>query len=272
MKNQVQLITYVDRFGGGGLADLQALLTGPLAGVFGGVHLLPFFHPIDGADAGFDPIDHTQVDARLGDWDDVRAGPARGRDGRRDRQPHVVGFAAVPGLCATGRASAYRPVPDAGRGVPERCDRERPAGHLPAAPGRCRSPASRWPMASAGILWTTFTPQQVDIDVNTRRARPTSTGHPATPLPRGRHPHGAAATPWATRSRSRAQLLHDARDLRLHRRVRRARPRAWGMEVLVEVHSLLPQADRDRARVDWVYDFALPPLVLHALFFGTPSR
>jgi sucrose phosphorylase len=30
------------------------------------VHLLPFFHPIDGADAGFDPIDHTQVDARLG--------------------------------------------------------------------------------------------------------------------------------------------------------------------------------------------------------------
>lgn len=32
------------------------------------MHLLPFFHPIDGADAGFDPIDHTQVDARLGDW------------------------------------------------------------------------------------------------------------------------------------------------------------------------------------------------------------
>ena len=52
MKNQVQLITYVDRFGGGGLADLQTLLTGPLHGVFGGVHLLPFFHTIDGADAG----------------------------------------------------------------------------------------------------------------------------------------------------------------------------------------------------------------------------
>ena len=39
------------------------LLQGPLAGVFGGVHLLPFFTPIDGADAGFDPVDHTQVDA-----------------------------------------------------------------------------------------------------------------------------------------------------------------------------------------------------------------
>ncbi len=40
---------------------------------FGGVHILPFFLPIDGADAGFDPIDHTQVDARVGDWNDVKA-------------------------------------------------------------------------------------------------------------------------------------------------------------------------------------------------------
>jgi sucrose phosphorylase len=45
---------------------------GPLSGVFGGAHLLPFFYPIDGADAGFDPIDHTQTDPKLGTWDDVR--------------------------------------------------------------------------------------------------------------------------------------------------------------------------------------------------------
>ena len=63
MKNQAQLIAYVDRLTGGTFRDLEALLDGPLAGAFGGVHLLPFFHPIDGADAGFDPIDHTQVDS-----------------------------------------------------------------------------------------------------------------------------------------------------------------------------------------------------------------
>ena len=73
MKNQVQLITYVDRLTGGGVRDLAELLKGPLAGVFGGVHLLPFFHPIDGSDAGFDPIDHTAVDPRLGDWEDIRS-------------------------------------------------------------------------------------------------------------------------------------------------------------------------------------------------------
>ena len=40
--------------------------------VFGGAHLLPFFHKYDGADAGFDPIDHRQTDARLGSWTDVK--------------------------------------------------------------------------------------------------------------------------------------------------------------------------------------------------------
>src|SRR5579862_7665077 len=73
MKNQVQLIAYVDRFSGGGLAEFQDLLEGPFAGLFGGIHLLPFFWPIDGADAGFDPIDHAKVDPRLGSWDDVRS-------------------------------------------------------------------------------------------------------------------------------------------------------------------------------------------------------
>src|SRR3954468_7865592 len=73
MRNQPQLIAYVDRLPGGTFHGLQQLLDGPLKGMFGGVHVLPFFHPIDGADAGFDPIDHTQVDHRLGTWSDVAA-------------------------------------------------------------------------------------------------------------------------------------------------------------------------------------------------------
>ena len=87
MRNQVQLIAYVDRLSGGGFRALQELLDGPFAGLFGGAHLLPFYWPIDGADAGFDPIDHTQPDSRLGSWDDVRALAAGPRsDGRLDRQ------------------------------------------------------------------------------------------------------------------------------------------------------------------------------------------
>ena len=41
--NDVQLITYVDRLGGGDIKALNALFSNQLKGVFGGVHLLAFF-------------------------------------------------------------------------------------------------------------------------------------------------------------------------------------------------------------------------------------
>ncbi len=71
MKNKVQLITYVDRFGCQSLTDLYEMFKGPLKDLFGGLHILPFYYPIDGQDAGFDPIDHQKVDPRLGEWKDL---------------------------------------------------------------------------------------------------------------------------------------------------------------------------------------------------------
>ena len=72
MKNNVQLMTYIDRLTGSDTQTLSNILNDQLANLFSGVHLLPFYYPIDGSDAGFDPIDHTQVDSRLGDWNDVK--------------------------------------------------------------------------------------------------------------------------------------------------------------------------------------------------------
>jgi sucrose phosphorylase len=48
-----------------------------------------------------------------------------------------------------------------------------------------------------------------------------------------------------------------------------ASAKAKGLEVLVEVHSYYRQQIEIAQRVDWVYDFALPPLVLHSIFFKT---
>ena len=72
ISNGVQLITYADRLGDGSIESLNSLLNGALANLFKGVHLLPFYYPFDGEDAGFDPIDHTSVDKRLGDWGHVK--------------------------------------------------------------------------------------------------------------------------------------------------------------------------------------------------------
>ena len=62
MKNKVQLITYADRLGDGTIKSMTDILRTRFDGVYDGVHILPFFTPFDGADAGFDPIDHTKVD------------------------------------------------------------------------------------------------------------------------------------------------------------------------------------------------------------------
>src|SRR5690606_1526713 len=48
-----------------------------------------------------------------------------------------------------------------------------------------------------------------------------------------------------------------------------ARVHALGTEVLVEIHSHYEKQIEIARHVDWVYDFALPPLVLHAFAFRT---
>src|SRR5690606_5704174 len=131
-----------------------------------GVHVLPFFHPIDGSDAGFDPIDHTQVDARLGDWDDVRT-LAEDVEVMADvivnhvssRSPQFLDFSA------RGAASRYAGMFLTLDGVfPQGASEQqllaiyRPRPGLPFTPVTLADGSRR-------ILWTTFTPEQVDIDV-----------------------------------------------------------------------------------------------------------
>lgn len=69
VRNQAQLITYPDSLGGD-LSALYRALTGPLAGLFGGVHILPFY-PSSG-DRGFAPITYREVEPQFGTWDDIR--------------------------------------------------------------------------------------------------------------------------------------------------------------------------------------------------------
>ncbi len=268
MKNQVQLIAYADRLGGGRLRELEALLSGPLAGLFGTVHLLPFFHTIDGADAGFDPIDHTRVDERLGSWEDIA---------RLARQIDLMADVIVNHISADspqfqdfscrGADSPYNglfltldTVFPGGAREHELTAIYRPRPGLPLTPVTLAQGEKR-------ILWTTFTPQQLDIDV--------------------RHPQGRAYLQSILRTFS----AHGIGAIRLDAvgySIKQAGTncfmlpqtfefigelttlaRSLGMEVLVEVHSHYLRQIDIATRVDWVYDFALPPLLLHAVFTGT---
>jgi hypothetical protein len=169
----------------------------------------------------------------------------------------------------TWRAARFglcRPVPDLRHRVPAGRREADLLAHVPAAPGlavHLRHAGQRRSAAAVDHLHAAAGRH--------RRVAPAGQGlprrHPAE-LCRQRVSAWCGSTPWATRSRSPAQLLHDARDLRLHRRVRGARADA-GHRGAGGGARLLPRQIEIARRVDWVYDFALPPLVLHALFFGT---
>jgi len=68
IKNEIMLITYANSMGGD-LKKLSTVLKKNFKGVFGGVHILPFFP--SSADRGFAPITYDEVDSNFGDWNDI---------------------------------------------------------------------------------------------------------------------------------------------------------------------------------------------------------
>jgi sucrose phosphorylase len=262
------ILVYAERVGGN-LGEIEKLLAGPLS-AFTGVHVLPFFHPYDGHDAGFDPIDHTIVDPRLGDWSDFK----------RISQTHeltadlIVNHASYlspefldwqekgddsefAGMFLTfdvvfpeggnedGITSFYRPRP----GLPFTAYEVK---------GRRR------------LVWTTFMPSQVDIDIK----------HPAgqaylvrilealksggVKVVRLDAVGYAVKTPGTDSFMTPETLafVSEITDL-IH---------SYDMRVLVEVHAHYTQQLDIAPLVDLIYDFQTAPLLLHSFFTGTVDR
>jgi len=267
MKNQVQLITYVDRLGGGDLGALSRLLQGPLAGLFGGVHLLPFYDPIDGADAGFDPIDHTRVDPRLGGWVDIGS-LAQHTDVMADVIVNHVSTDSPQfrDFSARGAASPHA-------GLFLTLDRVFPHGATEADLLAIYRPRPGLPFSvktlangERRVLWTTFTPQQADIDVT----HPSGRAYLSAILQRlagaGIRMVRLDAVGYAIKKPGASCFMMPETFDFIDRFAGEAK--ALGIEVLVEIHAYYRRQIEIARRVDWVYDFALPPLVLHALMTG----
>jgi sucrose phosphorylase len=269
LRNQVQLITYADRLAGN-LHALKNLLDESLAGIFGGVHVLPFFYPIDGADAGFDPINHTQVDSRIGDWNDVRS-LALDYDVVADL---IVNHASSDApqfkdFSKKGTGSIYA-------GMFLTYDRVFPLGATEADLLRIYRPRPGLPFTTAvlesgeqRILWTTFTPKQLDIDVKHAQGEAYLRAILEQFRDAGIRMIRLDAVGYAIKKPGTSCFMipETFRFIALLT----AQAHGLGIEVLVEIHSHYLQQIEIARQVDWVYDFALPPLVLHSLYAGDSS-
>ena len=262
------ILVYAERVGGS-LAHIEKLLKGPLSD-FDGVHVLPFFHPYDGDDAGFDPIDHTIVDPRLGSWADFK----RISETHELTADLIVNHASnlSPEFLdwqAKGDASEF-----AGMFLtfdvvfPNGADEQGITSFYRPRPG---FPFTAYEVdGERRLVWTTFMPSQVDIDIK----------HPAgqaylvrilealksggVKVVRLDAVGYAVKTPGSD-SFMTPETLEFVKEISelIH---------SYDMRVLVEVHAHYTQQLAISPLVDLIYDFQTAPLLLHSFFTGTVDK
>jgi sucrose phosphorylase len=266
----MQLITYADRLGGS-LSGLRQLLRSNLDGLFSGVHILPFFDPFDGADAGFDPIDHTAVDPRLGSWQDV-AELGADYSIMADLIVNHVSSDSPQFLDVREKASAS-PYWDLFLRKTDVFPKDGPDSLVAEEIARIYRPRPGTPFTAIQLddgstddFWTTFSEKQLDINVE---------------VPAGREYLDSILRKF---SQARVREIRlDAAGYAIKRRgtacfmlpetfdfISQLSERAneLGMQTLVEIHSHYQTQIAIASSVGRVYDFALPPLVLHSLYTG----
>lgn len=265
MKNKIQLITYIDRLGCKSIKDLNSLFKNEFKGLFGGLHILPFYYPIDGEDAGFDPIDHQLIDPRLGDWNDLLE-LSNEVDIMADLIVNHVSAKSVQfqDYIQKGKASKYASLfltfdtvfPN-GATEADLLSIYRPRPNLPFTMVKLKD-------GSTKLVWTTFTSNQIDIDVKSEIGIQYLEGILDTFQKGGIKMIRLDAAGYAIKQQGTSCFMIDETYQFIDQLTEKAK--AKGIEVLVEIHSYYKTQIEIAKRVDYVYDFALPVLVLDTLF------
>jgi sucrose phosphorylase len=266
--NTPMLITYADSLGGN-LTALEATLDGPFAGAFGGVHILPFF-PSSG-DRGFAVIDYDTVDPAFGDWDDVR---------RIAEKYYVMADFMINHVSI--RSHEFLDYMEKGDGSPYRemfihwdefwggepTEEQMSALYRRKANG----PFKEFTRADGTTvrLWNTFFEEQVDIDPwspVTQEYFERNLGRLADIVPLIRFDAFAYASKRPGTSCFFVEPeVWDVLEIGMKPLTER------GVEMLPEIHENYLIQLKMAERGHWVYDFALPMLMLHTLFTADATR
>jgi sucrose 6(F)-phosphate phosphorylase len=270
-----QLLTYPDSLGGR-LSDLSDLITGRLAGLFHGTHVLPPF-PSSG-DRGFAPITYYEIDPRFGTWEDIR---------RLGEQHDVVLDLMINHI--SRQSPQFQDFERLGRRSPHAdlfitVDKVWPDGRPPRSDldlivlRKPNSPFSSVTIRETGDVervWTSFGSadwsEQVDLDVNSLATRSLITDWLRFFAAHDVRIVRLDAAPYVIKKPGTSCFMVEPEIYRFLGWVA-DEAAAYGMTVLPEVHDAYPTHQRLAEHGFWTYDFVLPGLILHAFESGDARR
>lgn len=266
LKNSVQLITYADSLGRN-LAELHYVMNRYFRRALGGVHILPFYP--SSADRGFAPITYDEVDARFGDWRDIRTIAAE--------YDLVVDFmvnhisrksAYFQDFLKNGDASEYADMFLSHKKFHE-------SGEIPSedlAKVYTRKPRAPYvniqhPNGSRDKVWCTFDEEQIDLDFRSALTRRHMRNFLIQLARNGAKLIRLDAFAYAIKKLGTNCFFVEPEVWELLDWCAKY-PGAFGAEILPEIHEHYSIQEKIADHGYWSYDFALPMLTLNALYFG----
>jgi sucrose phosphorylase len=270
IKNEIMLITYADSMGKN-LQETQELLNAHFKGIVGGVHILPFYP--SSADRGFAPMDYQVVDPAFGGWDDVKQIAdnfytmydfmvnhiSRSSEYYKDFQQNKDASKYADLFIR------YKDFWPGGEPTDEQVDliyKRKP-----------RAPYIDITFADGTTekIWCTFDEEQVDINMYTETTLKFVKENLTVLAERGAKIIRLDAFAYATKKVDTNcffiepdtwEMLDYCKDILA----------PHGVEILPEIHEHYSIQLKLAEKGYWVYDFALPMLVLHALHSGRSDR
>jgi sucrose phosphorylase len=262
------LITYGDQVRApdeAPLTTLARLLDGPLADTVTGVHLLPFF-PYT-SDDGFSVVDYLQVDEALGDWRHV----AHLGESHRLMFDAVINHASVSSHWFQGFLANEAPYRDFFVTADPDLDLSmvvRPRTSPLLTPFET--------VAGTRHVWTTFSADQVDLDYTNPTLMLEVLEVLLAYVDRGAEIIRLDAVTYLWKEPGHASVHHPRTHAAL--KLYRAALEVAAPWVVMLTETNVPHTEnigyfgngRDEAQM--VYNFALPPLVLHSFTAGDASK
>lgn len=267
IRNQIMLITYPDSMGRN-LKELSEILDEHFGDIIGGLHILPFFP--SSADRGFAPTTYETVEPAFGDWNDIRA-LANRYYLMFDFMINHISRSSVyfQDFLEKKDRSAYKDMFIRYRdfwpgGEPTQEDVDLIYKRKPRAPYTDIT----FRDGTSEKIWCTFDEEQIDLAVNTKTTRDFIRATMLNMVENGASIIRLDAFAYAVKKQGTNCFFVEPETFNLLDFCRDT-VKEQDVEILPEIHEHFSIQMKLAEKDYWVYDFALPMLLLHAIYTGT---